>query len=167
MLSDVTQQYPVLRQVLASPEPYRLQIIYTQIDRDADNTPVLTYYQYGLDNERSFYPASTGKLPIALLALEWLAEQSVAGLDANTTMLTDAASDWQTSQTADPSAVNGLPSIVQYIKRILLVSDNDGSNRLYELLGQDFSNRRLAAKGLTHSLISHCLSVPLTAEQSR
>jgi hypothetical protein len=167
LLSGVTQQYPLLQQALASPEPHRLQIIYTQVDRDADNNPALTYYQYGLDNDRYFYPASTVKLPIALLALEWLAEQNIAGLNTDTTMLTDAATDWQTTQTNDSTALNGLPSIAQYIKKILLVSDNGGSNRLYELLGQDFINQRLAAKGLTHSVINHRLSAPLTAEQNR
>ncbi|MBZ9613905.1 serine hydrolase [Rheinheimera maricola] len=167
LLSGVTQQYPLLQQVLANPEPHRLQIIYTQIDRDADNKPTLIYYQYGLDNERYFYPASTVKLPIALLALEWLAEQNIAGLNSNTTMLTDAATDWQSAQADDPTALNGLPSIAQYIKKILLVSDNDGSNRLYELLGQDFINQRLAAKGLTNSMVNHRLSLPLTTEQNR
>lgn len=167
LLSGATQQYPLLQQVLANPEPHRLQIIYTRIDRDADNKPPLTYYQYGLDNDRYFYPASTVKLPIALLALEWLAEQNIAGLNAGTTMLTDAATASQTAQTKDPTALNGLPSIAHYIKKILLVSDNDGSNRLYELLGQDFINQRLAAKGLRHSVINHRLSLSLSAEQNR
>lgn len=167
LLSQVTEQYPILKHVLANPEPYRLQIIYTRIDRDTDNNPNLTYYQFGLDDNRYFYPASTVKLPIALLALEWLAEQNVAGLNADTTMLTDAATDWQTAQASDPTSASGFPSIAQYIKKILLVSDNDGSNRLYELLGQDFINQRLTAKGLGHSLINHRLSVPLTAEQNR
>lgn len=167
LLSQVTKQYPALQQVLANPEPYRLQIIYTRVDRDADNQPNLTYYQFGLDDNRYFYPASTVKLPIALLALEWLAEQKMVGLNADTTMLTDAATDWQTAQAADPTSASGFPSIAQYIKKILLVSDNDGSNRLYELLGQDFINQRLATKGLSHSLINHRLSVALTAEQNR
>ncbi|MEH8019531.1 class A beta-lactamase-related serine hydrolase [Rheinheimera muenzenbergensis] len=157
----------MLKKVLSKPEPHRLQIIYTQVDRDADNNPALTYYQFGLDNDRYFYPASTVKLPIALLALEWLTEQNLPGLTADTIMLTDAATDWQTAQTTDPSATIGLPSIAQYIKKILLVSDNDGSNRLYELLGQDYINQRLAAKGLSHTVINHRLSLPLTAEQNR
>lgn len=167
ILSQTTDKYPTLQHVLSQPESYRAQIIYTQIDRDADNRPSLTYYQYGLDEARYFYPASTVKLPIALLALEWLAEQQVSGLTADTTMLTEAATDWQTAKTSDPTAANGLPSIAQYIKKVLLVSDNDGSNRLYELLGQDFINQRLAAKGLKHSLINHRLSLSLTAEQNR
>ena len=167
LLSKLTAEYPVLQQVLDKPEPYRVQIIYTQIDRDSNNHPDLTYYQFGVDDSRYFYPASTVKLPIALLALEWLAEQYVTGLNADTAMLTEAAADWQTAQIADPTAVNGLPSIAHYIKKVLLVSDNDGSNRLYELLGQDFINQRLAAKGLAHSLINHRLSLSLTAEQNR
>lgn len=167
ILSQVTHDYPVLQQVLHDPKPYRVQILYTQIDRDANNEPSLAYYQYGLDEQRYFYPASTVKLPIALLALEWLAEQQVPGLTAETTMLTGAATEWQTTRTVDPSASNGLPSIAHDIKKIFLVSDNEGSNRLYELLGQDFINQRLAAKGLTHSVINHRLSVPLTAEQNR
>jgi hypothetical protein len=156
-----------LQYVLEHPDPFRLQIIYTQIDRDAYNNPALTYYQYGLDNGRYFYPASTVKLPIALLALEWIAEQDVAGLNASTIMLTDAATDWQTAQTTDLSSPTALPSIAHYIKKILLVSDNDASNRLYELLGQDFINQRMLAKGLTHSVINHRLSLSLTAEQNR
>ncbi|MCS4309521.1 hypothetical protein M2404_003893 [Rheinheimera pacifica] len=167
LLSKVTEQYPTLQHVLAKPEPYRLQIIYTQIDRDSDNSPHLTYYQLGLNDSRYFYPASTVKLPISLLALEWLAEQNIAALNADTTMLTDSATDWQTAQVADTTATNGLPSIAHYIKQVLLVSDNNGSNRLYELLGQDFINQRLAAKGLKHSVINHRLSVPLTTEQNR
>ena len=130
LLSKLTAEYPVLQQVLDKPEPYRVQIIYTQIDRDSNNHPDLTYYQFGVDDSRYFYPASTVKLPIALLALEWLAEQNLTGLNADTAMLTEAAADWQTAQIADPTAVNGLPSIAHYIKKVLLVSDNDGSNRL-------------------------------------
>ncbi|MDP2714069.1 serine hydrolase [Rheinheimera sp.] len=167
LLSQGTEQYPTLQHVLTNPEPYRLQIIYTRVDRGADNSPNLTYYQFGLDDNRYFYPASTVKLPIALLALEWLSEQNIAGLNSDTTIFTDAATDWQTAQATDPTSASGFPSIAQYIKKILLVSDNDGSNRLYELLGQDFINQRLAAKGLKNSVINHRLSVPLTAEQNR
>lgn len=167
ILSQVPHDYPVLQQVLRDPKPYRVQILYTQIDRDANNEPSLAYYQYGLDEQRYFYPASTVKLPIALLALEWLAEQQVPGLTAETTMLTGAATDWQTERTIDPSASSGLPSIAHDIKKIFLVSDNEGSNRLYELLGPAYINQRFTDKGLLRSLINHRLSVSLSNEQNR
>ncbi|MDP9231009.1 MAG: glycoside hydrolase family 9 protein, partial [Bacteroidota bacterium] len=42
------------------------------------------------------------------------------------------------------TAANGFPSIAQYIKKIFLVSDNDAYNRLYEFLGQQTINDKLA-----------------------
>ena len=35
--------------ILGNPERYRVQIIYTQIDRDADNRPTFRSYTYRLD----------------------------------------------------------------------------------------------------------------------
>ncbi|GAA5526077.1 hypothetical protein Maes01_02671 [Microbulbifer aestuariivivens] len=166
-LSAAGPEYPILNAVMADPEPHRLQIIYTRIDRDRHNNPELREYHYGLDNNRYFYPASTVKLPISLLALEWLAEQDVEGLTSATTMLTDAAAPAQTSAYRDPTAESGTPSIGHYIKKILLVSDNDASNRLYELLGQDYINQKLANKGLRHTLINHRLSTAMTEEENR
>ena len=166
-LTKAGKKYPILDAVMANPEPYRVQVLYTQVDRDRNNSPMLSHYQFGLDESRYFYPASTVKLPISLLALEWLAEQGVDGLTAETSMLTDAATASQTAAHRDPTAESGIPSIAHYIKKILLVSDNDASNRLYELLGQDYINKRLAAKGLRHTLINHRLSTPLSEEENR
>ncbi|WP_237067698.1 serine hydrolase [Microbulbifer guangxiensis] len=166
-LIEAGSRYPTLTTVMANPEPYRLQILYTQIDREADNQPVLREYQYGVDENRYFYPASTVKLPISLLALEWLAEQDIEGLTSGSGMLTDAAEPFQTVAHSDPSAESGIPSIAHYIKKILLVSDNDASNRLYELLGQDYINQKLADKGLQNTLINHRLSTRMSEEENR
>ena len=48
--------------VLEDPARYRVQILYTQIDRDADNRPTFRSYAYRLDPDEYFYPASTVKL---------------------------------------------------------------------------------------------------------
>ena len=73
--------------VLENPEQHRVQIIYTQIDRDADNRPSFRAYTYRLDADEYFYPASTVKLPTAILALEKLGELDIDGLDSDTVML--------------------------------------------------------------------------------
>ena len=54
---------------MEDPERCRVQIIYTQIDRDENNTPSFTSYTYRLNENEYFYPASTVKLPAAALAL--------------------------------------------------------------------------------------------------
>jgi hypothetical protein len=164
---DGTEKYPALTKVLSDSATYQVQIIYTQIDRNEHGNPVFRDFTFNLDDNRYFYPASTVKLPIALFALEWLEEQNLEELTMETTLLTDSVRPSQIPAFVDKSAENGLPSIGHYIKKILLVSDNDASNRLYELLGIDYINRKLQEKGLDHSVITQRLSFPISAEENR
>ena len=64
--------HPVVQQVVQNPQTYRVQIIYTQIDRDAANKPTFTHHYFHHDPELYFNPASMVKLPLALLSLEKL-----------------------------------------------------------------------------------------------
>jgi hypothetical protein len=82
-------------------------------------------------------------------------------------MITEAEGDGQTAVYNDPSSVNGSPSIAHYIKKILLTSDNDAFNRLYEFLGQEYINEQLKAKGYDKAQILHRLSLPLSENQNR
>ncbi|MCO6486921.1 MAG: serine hydrolase [Phaeodactylibacter sp.] len=148
----------LLQEVLNRPEQYQLQLIYTQIDRDAANKPSFTSWAYNVDPNLYFYPASTVKMPAAFLALEKLNELRILGLDKNTNMQTGAARPPQTAVSRDTSAEDGLPSIAHYIKKIFLVSDNDAYNRLYEFLGQEYLNRKLNEKGYGNLRIIHRLS---------
>ncbi|WP_213995035.1 serine hydrolase [Arsukibacterium sp.] len=167
LLANHAADYPMVAQVLANSERFKVQILYTQIDRQPDSMVTFTHYQYALDEQRYFYPASTVKLPVSLLALQWLEQQNLPGLTRDTVMLSDSSRPAQTKALADDSAVNKLPSIGHYIKKILLVSDNDAYNRLYELLGQDYINDQLMRMGLTNTVINHRLSVPLAEVEQR
>lgn len=159
--------YPTLREVLGNVDKYQVQILYTRIDRNEHGNPLFTDFAFHLDDEHYFYPASTVKLPIALLALEWLEEQDVEGLTLESTMLTDSVRPSQIPAYLDSTSQNGLPSIGHYIKKILLVSDNDAANRLYELLGLDYINGKLKEKGLDHTVITQRLSFPISPEENR
>jgi hypothetical protein len=161
------EDYPTLKMVLADTATYQVQILYTQIDRNEHGNPLFTTYPFNVDDSRYYYPASTVKLPIALLALEWLEEQQVEGLTLETTMVTDSVRPSQLPAWSDSTAQNGLPSLGHYIKKILLVSDNDASNRLYELLGTDYINQKLKEKGLGNSVITQRLSFPISPEENR
>lgn len=153
--------------ILDNAEKHRVQIIYTQIDRDADNKPSFRSYTFRLDEGEYFYPASTVKLPTAALALEKLRRLDRRGLDRDTVMLTDSAEDFQTEVVVDETSRTGLPSVGQYIKKILLVSDNDAFNRLYEFLGQQPLNESLASKGYAGTRIVHRLELDLSPDQNR
>ena len=73
----------LLRQLMASqpaqfgsfikdPSANRIQILYTQIDRDKNNIPHFKEFSYRLNADEYFYPASTVKFPLSVLALEKL-----------------------------------------------------------------------------------------------
>lgn len=155
--------------ILAEPAKYRVQILYTQIDRDKKNTPTFKSYAYRINKDEYFYPASTVKLPACLLALEKLNHLNIKGLTRQSWILSDSAFDGQIKQTTDESNLEngGMPTIEHYIKKILLVSDNDAFNRLYEFMGQEAFNETLYKKGYKDVRIVHRLQIPMTREQNR
>jgi hypothetical protein len=155
------------QEVLDHPTQFDVQILYTRIDRDQENRPGLQEFRYRVDPEAYFYPASTVKLPVALLTLERLNDLEIPGLSKFSMMLTDSAWSGQTSVKWDTSTKNPRPTIAGYIKEIFLVSDNDAFNRLFEFLGPDYINNSLHRKGYARSRIVHRLSQPLTPEENR
>ena len=153
--------------VLADPEKYRVQIAYTQINRDDKNIPDFKTFTYHVDKDNYFYPASTVKLPMVALALEKSERLDVAGLDRNTTMLTGSAAHYQSEAKVDATAPDGLPSVANYARKILLVSDNDAFNRLYEFVGQEAINESLHNMGYDQTRIVHRLEISLSKDQNR
>jgi hypothetical protein len=167
-LLHLFSQYPHwFDTVVKNKDAWKVQVIYSQIDRDKNNMPSFSDHGFNLDPGLYFYPASTVKLPIAALALQKLNELNIAGLDRNSTMITGAADKGQTEVYNDPGSPDGRPSIAQYIKKVLLVSDNDAFNRLYEFLGQEYINNSLHKLGLKQAQILHRLQVSLTEAQNR
>lgn len=152
------------QQVLDQKDSMRLQIIYTKIDRDGHNRARFTDYTFNLKEDLYFYPASTIKMPLAFLALERLQQ---LGIDANATMITEAAGSGQTAVFNDPTSADGRPTAAHYMKKLFVVSDNDASNRLYEFLGQEYLHRQLQLKGYPGAQIRHRLSIPLSDSQNR
>ncbi len=157
----------VLTAVLADAGKYRLQVLYTQIDRDRNNKPQFTSYGLYVNTDSYFYPASSVKLPAAALALEKLNNLNIPGLDKYTALRVDSAFSNQTIVLTDSSSASNLPSIAHYIRKILLASDNDAYNRLFEFLGQKYLNKSLWQKGYSRTKIIRRLSVAATPEQNR
>lgn len=151
-------------QILQNPEKYKVQVLYTKIDRNKNNVPHFTTHGYRVNTSEYFYPASTVKLPAVALALEKL---NKLGIDKYTPMFTDAVRPEQTAVKTDTSAENGLPSVAHYAKKILLASDNDAFNRLYEFIGQQEFNDSLHSKGFKDSRMLHRLDSPIGPENNR
>jgi hypothetical protein len=157
----------ILDSVLANPSKFGLQIIFTEINRQKNGAIKFSEHSFGVDPNTYFYPASTVKLPIAMLSLQRLNELKVPGLTMNSSMETGSNRAFQTEVYNDPTSKDGRPSIAQYIKKVLLVSDNDAFNRMYEFLGQEYINSSLRKHGYYSPQILHRLSIPLSTEENR
>jgi hypothetical protein len=143
----------LLQAVISQPDAYRYQIIYTRINRDKNNKPSFKNYYYNVDPHRYFNPASTVKLPLAFLSLEKLNRLQRPGVNKYTAMQFDSAWSKQTVVRKDSTSENGFPSIAHYIRKALLISDNDAYNRMYEFVGQESINRRLHEMGYKETRI--------------
>jgi hypothetical protein len=153
-LDSLLTATPLLKRVANSPQ-YELQIIYTQIDRDAQNRPTFTPHTYHLNSKQYFNPASLVKLPVSILALEKLNDLHQPGVTRRTIMATGTAYRCQTPVPfAAPADSDRTATVGNYIKRMLLVSDNLAYNRLYEFLGQRPLNQRLQELGYPNARIT-------------
>ncbi|HEV7230566.1 MAG TPA: serine hydrolase [Bacteroidia bacterium] len=139
--------------VLSNPQKFKVQIIYTQIDRDLNNAATFREFTYRVKPDNYFYCASLVKLPCAALALEKLNELGINGLNSKSRMMTDSLGPCQKRTYTDTSSENGYPSVDQYIRRMLLISDNIAYSRIYEFLGPEYIFNKLRAKGYPDAFI--------------
>jgi hypothetical protein len=153
--------------ILNHPNHNEVQVIYTQVNRDKNNKPSFKTFSYNLNAKRYFYPASTVKLAGVIFALEKVNELKSKGLNANLSMITDSSFKGETKVWRDESAANGKPSLAHYIKKVLLTSDNDAFNRLFEFLGRSEINGKLKKYGLTESRILNRLAIGDGGESAR
>ena len=130
-----------IKRVIDSLDQYEVQIKFTQINRDNDSI-IFKDYHFQVDDNNYFYPASTVKFPIAVLAMQKL--NQLDSLDKDTRFYIEGDTI-ETTFAAD-------------VKKIFAVSDNQANNRLLEFLGQDALNRNLKQKGISPVRISHRLS---------
>ena len=134
-----------LRPILKNTEQWEIQVIYTQIDRDEANKPTFTTFYLNHNPTKYFYPASTVKFPAVVLALEKINQvsNSSLGFSKYSPLFVDSAFKGHEAVQGDSTSKNGLATVAHYAKKILLTSDNDAYNRLYDFLGIDYINTHL------------------------
>jgi hypothetical protein len=154
-------------EILNNPNEYRVQLFYTQIDRDKNNVPHFKEYSYRLNPSEYFYPASTVKMPLAILALDKLNTLNIPGVNKSTTLYYDSVGARQETIYNNPYSINGKQNIEQAIKEIFLVSDNNAANRLFEFVGQESIHSKLAEKGYHDAYIRNRLELGRSQDESR
>jgi hypothetical protein len=134
---------------------YRIQVIYTQIDRDEHNIPTFTNHTWRLRPDEYFNPASFVKIPVSIFALEKINnELNQFGVTKFSRMLAEKNQGCQEPDAWDSTSLSPYPNIADYIKRALIVSENNPYKRLYEFLGQGYIQNKLEQIGFNDSKIT-------------
>lgn len=131
--------HPKIQNVVKNLKKHEVQILFTEV-LTANDTTIFKDYSYNVNDKNYFYPASTVKFPIALLALEKMNKNDLINLHT-------------------PFSVSGdsiKTTCAKVIEKIFAVSDNAAFNRLYDYLGKDYVNKTLEQKGII-ARISHKL----------
>ncbi|WP_036383230.1 serine hydrolase [Muricauda sp. MAR_2010_75] len=139
----LSSESPLITRVMDNLKAHELQIRYTQIDRRNDSI-FFTDFDFQVNPDNYFYPASTAKFPSAVATLEKLNEIDSLSMHTRFYVEGDAVET----------------TFAKAISEIFAVSDNAANNRLIEFLGQDDLNKRMRNRGVQPIRIAHRLSAP-------
>lgn len=149
----------LLKTIWSQRDAFNIQVKFTQIKNKDSVIPKFKTWSYPIQSPSYFYPASTVKLPIAILALEKLRKLQSEGILINyRTPFKTYDNAMQVTGAIDTTHTKGRLTIGHLIKKIFLVSDNEAFNYLYDFMGADYINQSLQSKGIHDIRIVHKLS---------
>lgn len=141
-------ELPEIQRIMDDPESHGVQVVFSRITYDPSGKPVFDDFFYRAKDSLYFYPASTVKFPMAILAMERIKEKK--WMNRNTRFFLEEEKEETT--------------VAEAVRQIFAVSDNRAFNRLYEFLGTDYVNQKMKDKGLQPFRLSHRLSVEHAAD---
>ena len=125
-----------LKEIIKDKEDYEIQVLLTKINQN--NTQVnFQKYEFQLDDNQYFYPASTNKLPIVILTLKKINELRSKGseITLKSKIILNYKDDYSELVIRD-----SITSFQNLIADVFLVSDNSASNILIDFLGYNYFN---------------------------
>ena len=138
-------------------DQHQVQVLYLSVNRDEKNQPSFTAHRFQQEDSLYFYPASTVKLPIAVLALQKIKQLNAQGIAIrqNTPFHIIDPETKKYVQQQDSTHPKQELTIGHLIKKIFLVSDNDAYNYLFDFIGKTEINAALKRIGIEHTVIRH------------
>ena len=153
----LNSKIPEIKKIKNNLSNHEVQILYSSIQRDSLGKPLFEEFSYNLDKNYYYYPASTVKLPISILAIQKINYLKDKGFEIsiNTPFIVIDSKNDLISINNDFNNENEVLSVANCIKKIFLYSDNDCYNYLFDFLGKDEINQQLQKKGLKNTQIYH------------
>lgn len=147
---------PKIKAVRENLEDHQVQLLLIKIE-EKNQSLAFKSYRYQQEDSTYFYPASTVKLPIAVLALQKVKQLQARGIPITKDSpfhVIDPNTGKYVQKTDSTQPQNQL-TIAHLIKKIFLVSDNDAYNYLFDFLGKKTIDQELKQRGIKHTAIRH------------
>ena len=141
-----------LRSIVKNKDNYEIQILYTEVSKNSLGQAEFSDFQFQLNDEKYFYPASTIKLPITVLALSKINELRAEG--SNIT----PKSKIKLSLLSNNNEIilkDSITSFQNLIADVFLVSDNSASNVLIDFIGYNYFNSSMSNLGFKNTYLNH------------
>ncbi len=138
----LNSQEGIIKEVIDQANVHELQIKCSIVKRTKDGVPSCHEDAFRVDHNKYHYPASSIKMPVAILAMEKTNLLENINLDAPYYLGTDTIAH----------------TLREDIEEIFVVSGNAPYNRLLAFLGYEYINTRISQIGLKNTRISHKLS---------
>ena len=137
-----------LKKVVSDNEDYQIQILLTTINNNKGEK-LFNDFQYQLDEDQYFYPASTIKLPIVTLSLKKINELRLEGYNI------DLKSKIKLYSENNSIKTDSITSFQNLIADVFLVSDNSASNVLIDFIGYNYFNEEIKKAGFNNTYLNH------------
>ena len=148
----------IIKKVQSDLNTHEVQILYTRIHRDSSGLPKFERHNFQVNSKQYFYPASTVKFPVAILALQKIRKLQSQGIPVTAdTPFKVLFSENLIKKTDSTHPKNNL-TIAHLIKKIFLVSDNMAYNYLFDFIGSDNANKAIHNIGIPNFNLSHKFS---------
>ena len=141
-----------LRSIVKNKDNYEIQILYTEVSKNSVGQAEFSDFQFQLNDEKYFYPASTIKLPITVLALSKINELRAEGSNIS------PKSKIKLSLINDKNEIilkDSITSFQNLIADVFLVSDNSASNVLIDFIGFNYFNSSMSNLGFENTYLNH------------
>ena len=140
-----------LKEIIKDKEDYQIQILLTKINQN--NTQFdFNEYEYQLDDNQYFYPASTNKLPIVILTLKKINELRSKGSEI--TLKSKIILNYK-DDSSELELRDSITSFQNLIADVFLVSDNSASNILIDFIGYNYFNNEMKNAGFQKTYLNH------------
>ena len=140
-----------LKEIIKEKEDYEIQILLTKIDQYNSKVD-FQEYEYQLDDNKYFYPASTIKLPIVVLTLKKINELRSKGseITLKSKIILNFKDDYSELVIRD-----SITSFQNLIADVFLVSDNSASNILIDFIGYNYFNDEMKNAYFDKTYLNH------------